>query len=187
VSRLSGVLARSDVGRARVVVDLGEAVLRVEGGARVGTPGALAPLFRNDVTAPSSADLRISELVLRRGTTDGGTLYVYAEDAVPTNATESDVRGIAAVTEGTRVHLPGTWDRRFPRADRERADEFLGTTPRSGSPGATPTTGPGTTGATATPGEAGTGSTSGGGPGFGPVAALLAVTVALLARRRVVG
>lgn len=185
-ARLSRALARSDVRNARVVIDLGARALRLEGGARVGTPGALAPLVPNGTTGRAPTDLRVSELVLRRRASDEGTLYAYAEDAVPENATASEVRRLAAVTDGTRVHLPGTWDRTFPRADRERAYEFLGVTPSSGSSETTPA-GATTPTATTTAIQEDRGSTTGSGPGIGLVGALLAVAVALLARRRAAG
>lgn len=98
---------------------------------------------------------RVTEAVTRPA--DGGSVaYVRASGAVDAGASEADVRALSVVGDDTAVHMPGEWDREFPSMDTERARSFLAA---DGSGGIV--------------------------PGFGPVAALLAlVAVALLAVRR---
>lgn len=93
------------------------------------------------------------------GRTQNDTLhsYVRVQNAVEGDASEDDVRNLAGVDDETDVHMPGDYDREFPEMDTQRAADYLGV-------------------------EAETG---GSGPGFGIVAAVLALLgAALLARRR---
>lgn len=86
----------------------------------------------------------------------GGETYVTVSGAVEGEVTEENVREMAAVDSETTVHMPEDWDREFPAMDTERAREFLDVE-----------------------------TTDSNGPGFGAVAALVAiVAAALIARRR---
>lgn len=90
------------------------------------------------------------------GRSDEGAAYVRVSDAVSGGASADEVRSLSAVDDETTVHMPGEWDREFPSMDTDRARSFLDA---DGSGAIT--------------------------PGFGPVAALVALlAAALLAIRR---
>ena len=94
------------------------------------------------------------------GRTDNGTVttHVRVEGAVAENATKAEVRKLPYVTDGTTIHMPDSWDRSFPTTNTTRAKDYLGLT------------------------GAASGLT---GPGFGVVAALVALlAAALVAVRR---
>ncbi|ELY94620.1 hypothetical protein C483_02775 [Natrialba hulunbeirensis JCM 10989] len=88
---------------------------------------------------------------------DDEAAYVYATGMVDADATEDDVREHAIVDDATTVHMPGEWDEEHPRLDMGQVTEFLGTD--------------------ATDSE--TESDDDGLPGFGAVAALVAMLSAL--------
>jgi hypothetical protein len=171
---------RSDLRTARFEVNITRDAARVEGAARFGNLSAFRPLLRNDTTGELPTELVVREAVARPGPDGGSVVYVYAEGAVPVRPAEADIRALAAVNDSTTVHMPGEWDREFPRVDRERAYGVLRETPPEPTPTETPL--PATDGADGT--DSGTG--SGGQPGFGPLAAAVALLsgAALLARRR---
>ncbi len=153
-------LMRAQPERGKVNVSTDGETVRVEAATKFGNLAALRDSLAENGTVPPG----MTSVV---GRTDGDTTstYVTVEGAVGEDASESDVRGLSYVDDGTEVHMPGQWDREFPSMDTERAASFLGVDdPSAGN-------------ATAT--------SSGSGPGFGVGAALVAlVGAALLARRR---
>lgn len=93
--------------------------------------------------------------------------YVRLAGAVGGDASESDVRALDGVGQATSVHLAGDWDREFPAMDTAAASEFVGSNDQNSS-----------TDGTDEP-------SASGGPGFGVLAALVAlVAAALFASRR---
>jgi hypothetical protein len=166
---------RSDLRRARFAINITRDEARLEGAGRFGNVSAFRPLLRNDTTGELPTDLRVREVVARSTGGEDAPLYVHAESAVPVRPSAAAVRDLAAVEDGTTVHMPGTWDRAFPEVDRERAYGFLEVTPPDPTPTETPLP---TTGATDD-------ATGGAGPGFGTTPAALALLVcgALLALR----
>ncbi|MFB6207412.1 MAG: hypothetical protein ABEJ05_12895 [Haloglomus sp.] len=178
--QLLAAFERSDFRKARFEVNITREAARVEGAARFGNLSAFRPLLRNDTTGELPTDLAVREAVARPGPDGGSVVYVYAEGAVPVRPTEADVRALAAVNDSTTVHMPGAWDREFPRVDRERAYRVLRETPPDPTPTETPVPPTGGDGGTSD------GTNSGGQPGFGAVAATVALLsgAALLARRR---
>ena len=94
--------------------------------------------------------------VVGRANQQSGEAFVRVPDATGEQPSKASVRSLTYVDEGTTIHMPGDWDREFPSMDVERAEAFL-EDPRSTSSG----------------------------PGFGPIAALVAIVGAgfLLARR----
>ncbi|WP_254821606.1 hypothetical protein [Haloglomus halophilum] len=167
---------RSDLRTARFELNVTDEAARIEGAARFGNLSAFRPLLRNDTTGELPTDLVVREAVARPRPDGGSVVYVYAEGAVPVRPTEADVRALAAVNESTTVHMPGEWDRSFPRVDRERAYGVLRETPPEPTPTETPLP----------PTDGTNGTSSGGQPGFGPTAAAVALVagVVVLARRR---
>lgn len=148
---------RADLEKAKVAATLDER-LRIEAGAKFGNMAVLRQALAGMPQVP------VFDSVV--GRTEGGatTTYVRVSGAVSGDAGESDVRSLPAVGPDTTVHLPGTWDREFPTMDTQRAREFLELGEDIG---------------------VGTTTVSGGGPGFGPVVALVALlALALLAVRR---
>lgn len=143
--------------------------VRIEAGATFENLAAVRDALRAEGTLPG----KVSTVV---GRTEGNTTvtYVRLEEAVSPDASESEVRELKGVGEDTTVHLPGSYDRTFPTPDNQRAREYLGLTP---TPSPTPTD-------AATDGGAGT-ETGTGQPGFGALAALIALAAAaLIAARR---
>lgn len=147
---------RAELRRARMDVSLDEGTGTIEVGAKFDDLSA----FR-DVLAASGDAPAVTAVAgeVRNETTKS---YVYVE-GLPENATESELRSLSYVGEDTVLHMPGTFDRSFPRPDDEAARDYLGLSP-------TPTPAPG-------------GGTDAGGPGFGVAVGLAAVAAALLARR----
>jgi hypothetical protein len=93
--------------------------LTLETGAAVARPGALTD-------ALASQGLPGFAAAVGR-TTDGETRsYVRLSGAVAGDASEDDVRSLSVVNDSTTVHMPGEWDREFPAAETDRAEEFLG-------------------------------------------------------------
>lgn len=113
-----------------------------------------------DTIASEAGAPHLSNVTEVVGRIDGNdqTTYVHASGAVGGDASESDVRALEPVGEDTTIHMPGDWDREFPSLDVASARAFLGLPVSDG----------------------------GSGPGFGPVAAVLAIVAAALvaARRR---
>lgn len=101
------------------------------------------------------SDLPTVSSVVGRADDTGGEVFVRIDGAVSGDATESEVRSLSVVDDETTVHLPGEWDREFPSMDTERARSFLS--------------------------EEATGAD---GPGFGPIAAAVAIVAAALVLRR---
>ncbi|ELZ01059.1 hypothetical protein C482_07661 [Natrialba chahannaoensis JCM 10990] len=89
--------------------------------------------------------------------TDDEAAYVHATGMVDADASEDDVREHAIVDDATTVHMPGEWDEEHPRLDMGQVTEFLGTDAT----------------------ESETESDDDGLPGFGAVAALVAMLSAL--------
>lgn len=153
--------------KARTDVRVTEGDVTFEAGAKFEDMAA----FRDALKQTGRLDLTITDAVGR--TNESGSLnnYVYVEGAVSANASEEDVRALSVVDEDTVVHMPGTYDRSFPEMETDRAYNYLELEP----PTATPTAGGG---------DGDDGTSSDGQPGFGAVAALVAlVAAALLARR----
>lgn len=124
--------------------------VRFEAGAAFGNLSAL-----RDALVEQTGSPMVTSVVGREDSQGGGT-YVRVSNAVGGDATESDVRALAAVDAGTTIHMPGEGDRDFPSMDVDRARNFLGL-----------------------------GETSGGiGPGFGPIAGLVAILGAAFVLRR---
>lgn len=144
--------------------------VRVEAGAVFENLAAVRDALRVEGTIPG----KVTTIV---GRTEGDTTFTYVrlEGAVSADATESEVRELEGVNEDTTVHLPGSYDRSFPTPDNSRAREYLGLTPTP-----SPTPSPTSTAAGTDDTETGTGQ-----PGFGALAALVALAAAaLLAARR---
>lgn len=58
---------------------------------------------------------------------DSSTVSVVADGFVTGDPTETEVRNREQVGTETVVHMPGEWDREFPRIDTERVEAFLET------------------------------------------------------------
>ncbi|PSP97773.1 hypothetical protein BRC89_10200 [Halobacteriales archaeon QS_4_70_19] len=151
--------------KARTDISVTEGNVTFEAGAKFEDMAA----FRDALKQAGRIDLTITDVVGR--TNESGSLnqYVYVEGAVSADASEEDVRALSVVDEDTTVHMPGTYNRSFPEMETERAYTYLGLEPPTPTPAA---------------GDGGDGTSSDGQPGFGAVAALVAlVAAALLARR----
>lgn len=90
--------------------------------------------------------------VVGRMDDSGGSTYVTVEGAIDGAVSEAEVRSLSYVDDETTVYLPGEGQRDFPSMDVERAQNFLDFEVTTGASG----------------------------PGFGPVAALLALLGATL-------
>lgn len=146
-------LRESKPQKAKLTAAYDEDGLRIEAGAEFSTLAAVRDALHENVGVPP-----ISEAVGRSDDAES-TVVLRVEDAVGAQPTDADVRALSFVDEDTVVHLPGEWDREFPRMDVDRAEDFLSDVlPSTGSSG----------------------------PGFGPVVAVAALLAAggLLARHR---
>ncbi|MFB6205248.1 MAG: PGF-CTERM sorting domain-containing protein [Haloglomus sp.] len=160
--------------KARMDVEVTNQEVTFEGGVKFEDMAA----FRDFLQQTGRLNLTVTQVVGRTNESGAANQYVYVENAVSTNASESAVRQLSVVDEDTTIHMPGTYDRSFPEMNVERAYTYLGLEPPTPTPTATPTPGAGD-------GGDGDGTSTDGQPGFGVVAALLAlVAAALFARRR---
>ena len=158
--------------KARTDITVTEGNVTVEAGAKFDDMAA----FRDVLQQSGRLDLSITRVVGQQNETGALNQYVYAQGAVSANASESEVRELSVVDEDTTVNMPGTYDRSFPEMDTERAYRYLELEPPTPTPTADGGDG----------GDGGGGETdTGGQPGFGAAAALVAlVAAALLAHRR---
>jgi hypothetical protein len=115
-------LGRSGPQKAKLRMNAGADGLTVEAAAAAADAGGLADtLATRGLPGFAGAVGR---------TTDGETRsYVRLDGALPEDASEDDVRSLAAVDDSTTVHMPGEWDREFPTMDTDRAEAFLGSVP----------------------------------------------------------
>lgn len=133
------------------------------------------------------------------GDSDGTTTYVYVDGL---DMSDEELRETELADDETTVHAPGEWDRSFPVMDVRSTGEYLGVDAEENNPPHNPVAGggmgtdtptvtatptmtdtPGDDTPTATDGDTPT-ETADDGPGFGAVAALLALLAgALIARR----
>ena len=158
--------------KARTDITVTEGNVTVEAGAKFDDMAA----FRDVLQQSGRLDLSITRVVGQQNETGALNQYVYAQGAVSASASESEVRELSVVDEDTTVNMPGTYDRSFPEMDTERAYRYLELEPPTPTPTADGGDG----------GDGGGGETdTGGQPGFGAAAALVAfVAAALLAHRR---
>lgn len=138
--------------KAKLVATYGADGVRLEAGAAFGDLSVLRDAISEQTELPP-----VNSVVGRMDQGSGETV-VRVSNAASGDASESSVRSLAYVDEGTEIYMPGEGERDFPSMDVERAEAFLdleNTTSESS------------------------------GPGFGPVAALVAVVAAalFLARR----
>ena len=106
----------------------------------------------------SVGDMRITQVVSEQEE-NSLTTYVKTEGFVE-ETTEEAVRSREQVGEQTTVNLPGNWDREFPEMDRQSAADYLGVEIDEQDENGSPL------------------------PGFGPVVALVALTVVAVSVRR---
>jgi PGF-CTERM protein len=115
------------------------------------------------------------ESIATRGGDGSSTTYVRVQGLAGENPSKEEIRSMAVADEDTTIKLPGEWDRTFPAMDVESVESFLGIEQKE------PDETGNQTATTATTGS----SDSGGLPGFGVPAALLALLgAAFVARRR---
>lgn len=150
---------RSEFRTARVDMNVDQGTVTVEGGAKFDNLSALSTALGD-----SYGGLNVASVAGRSN--DGETTtYARVEGLVGEDATEEDVRALAVADSETTIHLPGEWDREFPSMETGNVSAYLGVEREN---------------ATGTNSE----SKSGGQPGFGVAAALVALAgVALPARR----
>ncbi|WP_458187987.1 PGF-CTERM sorting domain-containing protein [Haladaptatus sp. NG-WS-4] len=147
---------QSEFQTARMDVNVGEGTVTVEGGAKFDNLSSLSTAMGD-----SYGGMNVASVV---GRTNGSetTTYVRGEGLVGEDATEEDVRALAVADAETTIYLAGEWDREFPSMDTANVSSYLGVEQQN----------------------ADADSKTGGQPGFGIAAAIVALTgVALLARR----
>lgn len=128
-----------------------------EDGVRLETGAAFGNLSAlRDAIAQQSELPSVTSVVGRMDQGEGQTV-VRVSNAVSGDASKSDVRSLASVSGETKIYMPGEGERDFASMDVERAEAFLNSENANSSSG----------------------------PGFGPIAALVAVVGAalILARR----
>lgn len=104
---------------ARLVTTYGEDGFHLEAGAAFGNLSAL-----RDAVA-ERADLPTVTEAVGRFDQGSGETTVRVASAVSADASESSVRALPAVDDGTTIYMPGEGDREFPSMDVERAETFL--------------------------------------------------------------
>lgn len=105
--------------KARLVTTYDADGFRFEAGATFGNLSALRDAISAEADLPP-----VTEAVGRQDATSGETV-VRVSNAVGTDATESSVRELPYVDEGTTIYMPGEGDREFPSMDVDRAESFL--------------------------------------------------------------
>lgn len=137
--------------KARMDISFHDGRIRFEAGAAFKNMSALRGLLINANQAGSLQSAII------RTENDTATGYVRLKGAVSGDATKEDVRNLPYVNSDTTIHMPDSWDKKFPTTNTSQAKSYLELS----------------------------GSSSGLGPGFGIVVAVVALlAAALVAVRR---
>lgn len=146
------ILEQTNLEVAKIDLALDDEEITIEAGAQVDD---LEEFFRN-------ADVVPDEFVMDE---PGGDLYVHLTNVVeePDAFDADDLESYAFVGEDTEIHAPGEWDEEFPEFDVQSAADYLDVELSEG-------------------GDDETSPDDDTIPGFGPIAALIAVLGALVAR-----